>query len=388
VLDGKRIVVVLCDLEMGGAERQAIHVAKHLMHDRGAKVQVWSLGGEGLAARRCEDLGVPWRAPMRFHWPCRKSTLLRRLPRLAMLLRREHPDILLPYTTGPNIGCGLVWRLTGARACIWNHRSATGGLTGRPLERLAIRLASAVIANSSHAAAFLHRVLGAREDRVHVIHNGVEMDAAETDRCGWRERLQVSPDAFVASMVANFRPEKDHVTLLHAWRLVVRALESKGQKAILVLAGRPWLTHDQVRALAVELGLMAHVRFPGQVRDIAGLLGASDLGILASHTEGLPNSLLEYMACGLPVVATDIPGTREVLGADGARDLVMPHDSEAMGERILAYAGNPSLRRKVGERNCQRVAVHFSLNTTIMQTTALTERLLQPTTRNEHATTS
>ena len=95
------------------------------------------------------------------------------LARLALRLRRARPDVLLPYTTAPNVACGLVWRLTGAGACVWNQRDL--GIDRLPgwLERRAVRSVSAFVANSRTGADYLMRALSVPAEQVHVVRNGV-----------------------------------------------------------------------------------------------------------------------------------------------------------------------------------------------------------------------
>ena len=102
----------------------------------------------------------------------------------------------------------------------------------------------------------------------------------------------------------------------------------------LVLAGAPLFTFSDVKRLAEETGVSETVRFPGQVKDISGLLHACDIGVLISKHEGLPNAVLEYMAAGLPVIATDLPGNREALGNNAENQLCKLMDSADLALKI------------------------------------------------------
>ena len=96
-LEGKSVILVLCSLEMGGAERQALSLGRYLLHEQGARVQVWGFCNPGRAVELCEEYGIPWRiVPVKIRWnsPMR---LLQSALQLGRLLRKERPDILLPY---------------------------------------------------------------------------------------------------------------------------------------------------------------------------------------------------------------------------------------------------------------------------------------------------
>src|SRR5205085_672919 len=149
----------------------------------------------------------------------------------------------------------------------------------------------------------------------------------------------------------------DHATLLRAWRII-----TSHTPATLLLAGRFDSTEAELRSLALNLGIENWVKFLGPVKDVSGLLAACDLGILTSPAEGSPNSLLECMAAGLPVVGSDIPGIREAVGRHGVEHLSPSGDEQALSERILSLLWNPSLRFKLGEQNQQLVTERHTID--------------------------
>jgi len=373
-LAGKRVLFVFCALELGGAERQGTYLARHLKQS-GCDVRVWSThAGSGPVTAACEELGIPW-AVHRFRWPCRKSSLVRDGLRFVKELRRERPDVILSYTTWPNVGCGLLWRWTPAKLCIWGQRSVND-LRGDAIERLAYRHVSAVICNARHQVDFLRGRLGETPAPVSVIHNGVDLPAPQRTREEWRHDLGIPLDAPVVAMVANFRAEKDHPTLLRAWKELTAVMPEGVPKPRLLLAGARQTAYATVRALASELQLGDSVVFLNQVGDVSGLLAASDIGVLVSTHEGLPNAVLEYMACGLPVVATDIPGNREALGANAQGLLCPAGHPQALGSILRELISNPELRQVVGCRNRCRAAAEFSVQAMCERTAVVITGLL------------
>jgi len=365
-LRGKHILLVFCSLELGGAERQGLHLARYLKN-LGCDVRVWgTLIGSGLVASQCEAAGIPW-AVHRFLWPCRKSSLLRDGWRMLRDLWRERPDVILTYTTFPNVGCGLVWRWSPAKVCIWSQRDIHG-LQGDAVERFAYRRVSAVICNASHEVDYLHRILGSTPASVSVVYNGTELAPCRKTRAEWRTDLGIADDAVVVTMVANFRQEKEHPVLLNAWRMVQAAVPKGQTPPRLLLAGAPQNSYESVYQLASDLSLLNTVSFPGQVKDISGLLAASDIGVLVSKYEGLSNVVIEYMASGLPVVATDLPGTREALGEELRQPFCSTGDFDDLAARLLTLIDNPALRKELGERNRHRAAENFSVEVMCQKT--------------------
>jgi glycosyltransferase involved in cell wall biosynthesis len=170
------------------------------------------------------------------------------------------------------------------------------------------------------------------------------------DRDEWRKRLQIDDASFVACMIGNLHTNKDHETLLRAWRTVMTTLK---QKAVLVLAGRHDGAYESLVALTRELEIEGGVRFAGYVSDVAGLLSAVDIGVFSSRSEGCPNGVLECMAAGLAVAATDIEGVREVMGS--LEFLAPVGDAEAMARAILKLAVDPALCSVVGVANKKRI---------------------------------
>lgn len=357
-LTGRRILLVLPSLLIGGSERQATSLARWLRDRCGARVAVWGFGAPGPIADRLAEDGIPWRA-IAFGWPASRWMRAKALLRLTRELRRFRPDVLLPYTVRPNVACGLTWRLTGARACLWGQRDEGRDLrVERGWQRWAARLTPRFIANSEHGRRFLIESLGVAERRARVIPNGVELPAPRLDPAGWRRRLGLGETTPVALMVANLHRYKDHGTLLEAWRRVLDGYGGSASPPVLLLAGRPGDTEPAVRAHAAELGIGDAVRLLGPMDDVAGLLGAADLLVFSSRYEGCPNAVLEAMSAGLAVAATDSPGVREALGQDAP--LAPAGDAGALAGIVSGLLRDPARRRELGAANRRRAAERFA----------------------------
>jgi glycosyltransferase involved in cell wall biosynthesis len=201
---------------------------------------------------------------------------------------------------------------------------------------------------------------GLARQKIHWLPNAVDLEPAQANRLTWRRRLGLDESQFVACMLGNLHANKDHATLLHAWREVIVREGRNGWPPVLLLAGRWDNRANSLCVLAQELELFQEVRFLGAVGDVSGLLAAADLAVFSSRREGCPNGVLEAMATGLPVVATDIPGTRDALGSDAGECLVPAGDSAAMANRILRLFSDPGLRTREGKKNALRVESEFA----------------------------
>ena len=345
-MNGRRVIIVLGNLELGGAERQALILARHLSQRN--QVEVWGFNKSGPVADSCEQHGIPWRVePV-------NAQRLESVRRVAWCLRAASPDVLLPYTWLPNVVCGFVWKWAGARVCVWNQRDEGLFLPRTTWERWAVQRTPRFISNSRGGARFLIEKLKVDPAKVNVVHNGIERSTPQMDRNAWRKRLEIDDASFVACMVGNLHTNKDHETLLRAWRIVMSTLD---RDAVLVLAGRHDGAYESLVALTRELGIERGVRFAGSVSDVAGLLRAVDIGVFSSRSEGCPNGVLECMAAGLAVAATDIEGVREVVGSS---ELLAPaSDADALSHTILKLASDPALCETIGTENRKRVTDNY-----------------------------
>ena len=370
MLQGRRIVFVLGNLELGGAERQALILARYLSEHEHATVEVWGFNKSGPVADICEAHELPW-GIIPYPFTASRASRYRALIKVCRALRKTKPDLLLPYTFVPNLVCGLIWKWTGARACVWNQRDEGIVPYGLPSMRRAAQRTPFSIANSEAGARFLMEKLGVNEANVAVIRNGIEAVAPQLDRRAWRERLAVDDRSFVACMVANLHDNKDHVTLLHAWRKAVSEFERQRRSALLVLAGRHDGAYEALVSLAAELNLNGTVRFAGHVSDVTGLLKASDVSVFSSRSEGCPNAVLESMAVGMPVAGTDIEGIREVVGPTGAQFLTPIGDADSLAAVLMMLESDAGLRARAGAQNRERVREHYDAQRMCRETTAL-----------------
>ncbi|MBN1558248.1 MAG: glycosyltransferase [Lentisphaerae bacterium] len=361
------VVILLNDLAVGGSERQALRLAAALQA-RGARVTVAGLAGPGPLEAVCRERGVACRS-CALRYPLSPFYAPFNLVRARRFLEALRPDVILGYTGVPNVYGALTWREAGARRFVWNQRSAGLYRMPRLLERAAVRRTPAFTANAQSGVDFLTRTLGVPAERIALVHNGVEPAPAAERRGAWRARLEAGSAALLACMVGNVRPPKDHAGLLAAWAHVAERFRRSAAKPLLVLAGSLPPEAAALREAAAAPALEGSVRFLGFQEDVYGLLADMDLGVFASRSEGMPNGVLECMAAGLPVAATDLPGIRECLGAEQVPYLAPVGDVRALAENIICLLRDPAERRRLGALNRTRIERDFTVDKMVARMT-------------------
>jgi glycosyltransferase involved in cell wall biosynthesis len=391
-VQSERVTILLPAMEVGGAERQAFNFARYLQHSGRAAVEIVALKPGRRLVEWCERDQIPWRVVPVHGWPvdqlklpdwpavwrvsgriraiyhaltcCRTRLVLpNALAEFACEVSRTQPDVIIAYTSLANIISGLTWRHTGARLAVWGQRDQGLDLGGSSLDRLAVSRTPLFISNSEIGAEYLRRQYDLPVDQVHIVRNGVMLAPVGASRQEWRRRLNLSDDEPAACMVGNIHDCKDHPTLIRAWAEVDRQWRARyGRRPHLFLAGRKGPTAPAVEALIEQLEMHESIRLLGEIDDVSGLLGAMDLAVFSSHGEGMPNGVLEPMAAGLPVVATDLPGVREAMGPGSGHWLVRPAQPEPFAQSVLDLMDEPELRRVVGEQNRKWIRDEFSLD--------------------------
>jgi glycosyltransferase involved in cell wall biosynthesis len=342
---------------VGGAEQQAILLAKGLRR-RGWSVSMVALSGSGGdAAAELEDAGVQF-----LSLRMRKGLAdPRGWIRFNRWLRRERPDVLHAHL--PHAAWLARWsRLAAPVPLVVDtlHSSSTGA-RGRHFGYSCSRRLADHVTAVSEAAATAHLSAGmVNESELSVVWNGIDVHRWQPDaQVRWeaREELGVKDD-FLWLAVGRLEGVKDYPCLL-------RAMARTPQRSrLLILGAGP--QEGRLKELAEWLGLKQRVHFAGFEPNVLRWMRAADGFVLSSRYEGLPMVLLEAGACGVPVVATDVPGTREVV-VNGETGWLSPAgDAEELAKtmtKLMHMA--PEARHAMAEGARKHVGRNFSLEATL-----------------------
>lgn len=178
-----------------------------------------------------------------------------------------------------------------------------------------------------------------------------------------RKQLGVPEDGLLIGTVGNLNPQKGHEYLLRAASLT----QQRGKKLFVRILGAVTLTHTRyaakLRKEAVTLGLIEgeQLQFVDPGNQVAQLLPAFDIFLMSSvpRSEGIPTAILEAMACGLPVIATDVGGVREVVEEEKTGFVVRPLDSEALASALIRLIEDPDLRLRLGKYARERALERY-----------------------------
>lgn len=355
---------------IGGAEKLMPRFLAHFDRNRFPPAVACLYGGDGPIADDIRALDIPVTdLGMTSKWR------LDALWRLYRLLLHERPVILHTSMFHANFSGRVLGWLAGVPIIItWRHSPSIGGALRELLNRWTVRLDDRIVATCELVRQIEIEHAQVPSDKVITIYNGIDMErsaASPLAAARIRQAFNIPADALLLGSVGRMHRSKDFGNLLTAMVQVRKRIPA----VWLLLVGDGEL-RGELESRAQTLGLSSVVTFTGIRDDVPDILAALDIFVLPSRWEGLPLVVLEAMAAGLPVVATAVGGTPEVV-VDGVTGLLVPpRDPAALAQAITRLLRNPDLRRKMGRAGRERVTEHFSVEQMVRKTESLYEQLL------------
>lgn len=372
------VLFIIDSFEQGGSERQALQLLRQLHTSGHCRVHLACLQNFGSLRADADQLGIGeiHEYPLTSFYD---RNFVRQVRRLRRYLKDHEIDVVHTHCFYTNIFGMTGGFLAGVRARVTSKGETEGFRTPmqKRAERLSFRLAHRVIANCLVVQNQLIRE-GVSPTGIIQHYNGLDLERLEVRADLQRDEVLASfglpqaPARRFVTIVANLHnPVKDHPMFVRAAARVRAAVPD----AAFVIAGEGELLAS-LRDLSRELGIERDVFFIGRCDKVADLLFASDVGVLSSKAEGFANAILEYMAAGLPVVATDVGGVREAI-LEGETGYVVPAgDDQKMADRIIQLLNEPARARVMGERGKLIVADKFSCDRHLRNTLELYDELL------------
>jgi glycosyltransferase involved in cell wall biosynthesis len=367
-----RVAFAIDNMEAGGTELNAVRLAERL--DRGRfDLRVVCMRQEGPLAARYAAAGVPVES---FPIPSLYGrAAVRQGARLARFLRAQRISIVHAHDIYSNVFAVPWARLAGARTIAsrrwWEGFQAPAW---RLASRVSYRAAHAVLANSPAIKRLLVDAEGVPPSRVVVVPNFVDESAFErideAASAALRQELRLGGAAPIVGVVANLLPVKDHAVLLRAAAI----LRPRFPRLRVVLVGdgpcRPALER-----LAGELGLAGTIVFAGRRGNVPNLHQLFDISVLCSTSEGLPNSILEAMAAGRPVVATQVGAVADAVADGETGMLVPPADEVRLAAALDQLSADRARAARFGRAGAARARADYSADAALKALEGLYSRL-------------
>lgn len=384
------VLFVIGTLDLGGTESQLVLLAKGLKK-RGWKVEVFVLSRGGVLAETLDDAGIrisyglyrsnPSPAlPVSAKGGAKSGTAAKTRPSVKAMLvlgaavtslvvriALTRPRVVQAFLPLTNFLGAFAGRFALAPLVITSRR----GLgyhqerwpRAKPMDRIANRLSHIVVANSHAVAADTAARDGYDIDKIKVIPNGLDLgrfDDISPRRDQNRRRLGLEPDEIGIVIVANLIAYKGHKDLIEAF---ARASE-KCPNLRLFMAGQDRGIGQGLAEEAQRFGVGSKVHALGIQNDVPGLLAGMDIGVIASHEEGFCNALMEKLAAGLPVVATNVGGNPEAVSGMPGCVLVEPRNPADLARGLLAVldrlpepAADREFRQRTMRERCSIAAM-------------------------------
>ncbi len=343
-----RVLHIIDNLGIGGKERQLVELLVGLQARNDVACEVLVLS-DRVHPSHLEKLTVP------VHKFARKQAKDPRVfGRLYEIYRRFRPDIIQTWE--------FMCSIYAAAFCpIYDIKFINNAIQNAPAKipkkakwrsRLTFPLSDVILANSRAGLAAFH----VNNSKSAFIHNGFDATriAVLEDEQSVRERYQLHRPHIVG-MVATISSKKDHPTFLQAATAILDKRDD-----VTFLAIGEGANAAACKALVPEKH-REHIRFTGNVTPVESLINIFTVGVLATFTEGISNTIMEYMALGKPVVASDGGGTREILIDGETGYLCKVSDVEDLSAKITTLLDNPALAEKMGAAGKKRIREDFNL---------------------------
>jgi glycosyltransferase involved in cell wall biosynthesis len=294
--------------------------------------------------------------------PERRRFDLSVLPGLRKVIEERSPVIVVTHSVKSHF---LLWRSHISRHCPWVafHHGYTS--TDRKmrvynrLDRWSLPSADRLITVCHAFGRELSRRTGVALGNISVLHNSIrpQLPATETEAQTLRSRFGIANDESLILAVGRLSKEKAHIDLLAAFS---RLLESNPEiKSRLMIVG-DGPERGRLKAAADSFGCKGRVIFAGQVNDVWPFYSAADVFVLPSHSEGSPNVLLEAMAAGIPIVATEVGGVPEMVEHNQSAMLVPANDPTALAAAIARILGDQNLAERLTRNSAVLIANQYA----------------------------
>jgi len=364
------ILHVISKLSVGGVENQLLMILKKYDKQKLYPL-VCSLSDKGEIGKEIEDSGIEViplnKLKHRFDWTIVKE--------IYQLIKKRDIKIVRTHQYHANLyGRLAAWlaKVPCIVASVHNVYTIDRKFHRRIINKFLSGFTDKVVAVSEVVKGNILQYDGLSEDEIMVIYNGIDMDIfSNINGNVIKAEYDIPSESPVIGTVGRLTLQKGHKYLI----LAVCKLIKKFPQIALLIVGDGSMGED-LKTYVKTLGIDDNIIFTGVRRDIPELLAAMDIFVFPSLWEGLPNALIEAMAAGKAIIATDIPPVREIINTEKIGILVPARDSKAMASSIELLLYDKALAETFGKLAQERAFSHFNINTTVNKYTTLFENII------------
>jgi glycosyltransferase involved in cell wall biosynthesis len=364
-------------MEMGGSERLVHTLVNSIDRSVFNPFVAWFFGDAPL--KEFTDLHVPL-----FHVPKKKRIDVSAMKKLSDIVRENNIHVVNAHHFMSFIYAFYGCKIANRRRLIYTEHSEweIDEMTERwkIIGSFLLKRSDASVGVTPAVSLRIQSAFKTSEAKTFAIENGVDISrfSRSLDKAKMHASLGLREEEKVIGIVANFKKIKNHMYLLKAFNELIKEYE----KVRLLLVGQgfkndPENTETEIRGFIEKNGLDDKVTILGYRSDVPDLLSIMDIFCLTSFSEGLPISLIEAMAAGLPLVGTDVKGIKEVIIQNRNGILVNVNEVDEMKRALLALLGDESLRKRMGKESRYLVEKHYSVNGLVRQYENLFKSLMQ-----------
>ena len=369
-----RLLIVIDELDIGGTEQQILELVKRL--DRTKYTPMVCCFRPGRVSAEIESAGVQV-----FHLRKRAKFDVGLLFSLLRLMRRERIELVQTYLFTANTWARLAAVLAGVPLIVTSERNVDMWEEGykKVLGRWLDRWTALTIGNSAAVKDYLVDK-GIAADKLQVVYNGVDPRRFQqpTTVEETKESLGIPFHHAVVGMLARLEPQKDPATFIQAAALVSQKI---ADVSFLIIGGGS--LKSQLEQQVQQLGLSDRVVFAGPRRDVPQLLAICDVSALSSLKEGMSNTIMETMAAGKPMVATNVGGNPELI-VDAETGFIVPtRDPGALADKLVRMLSDRDVAAQMGRRAKARIMEKFSVQSLVKKTEQIYDSLVYDSLVNE-----
>lgn len=354
-----KVCFVIDALHIGGTEKQLIETIRNM---NPAKVKCYLVCLRN--SEMFENIDINCKKLLLDVRRLKSISILKKILYFKSFLIKEKIDIVQTFFIDANIFGVITAKLAGVERIISCRRDMGFWYNNKKLAYLMFvnRFVTRFLVNSESIKKNIINFEKIPEDKIDVIYNGINLsyfeDFKDHKTIELKRIFNIPEGHIVIGCVSTLDRKVKRVDLfIKASAIVCQA--AKNVKFLIV--GDGYLRNELV-GLASTLNLQDRIIFTGERSDIVSILKVMDIGVLASDSEGFSNSIIEYMAAGIPTVATDVGGNRELIDNNIDGFLVPPDNPELLASAILKLVNDEKLRVTMGNNSKQKIYQKFSLD--------------------------